>query len=152
MFLISVRIMLTNNNNYVNIKPSKENSKKVEDSKMKANDLNTLVKICLNIAEYYDDTGDKDEKFHGDVLCDTLGYGYRALTGYIRRGVTEIIELQSKYHRANEMINCYKRIADEQREYFIDVFGDEEPYTFNDEDKDKIKEFVQNLMKKYEDD
>lgn len=38
----------------------------------------------------------------------------------------------------------------EMRDYLEDVFGDPEPYTINDKDKERIKMFVKGIMKEWD--
>ena len=117
---------------------------------MGINYLNNMLKICLNIADYYDNKGDTDEDFLGDELTRELGLGYRALTNYLRKGVQEVISLQMNYHSACAQINIEKSIQESQKEYLLDVFGDEEPYSINDKDKQRIKEFVQSIFAEWD--
>lgn len=109
-----------------------------------------MLKICLNIADYYDNKGDTDEDFLDDELTEELGLGYRALTNYLRKGVQEVISLQMNYHSACQQRNFEKSIQESQKEYLLDVFGDEEPYSINDKDKQRIKEFVQSIFAEWD--
>ncbi len=109
-----------------------------------------MLKICLNIADYYDNKGDTDEDFLNDGLTRELGLGYRALTSYLRKGVQEVISLQMNYHSACAQRNIEKSIQESQKEYLLDVFGDEEPYSINDKDKQRIKEFVQSIFAEWD--
>lgn len=117
---------------------------------MGINYLNNMLKICLNIADYYDNKGDTDEDFLDDELTEELGLGYRALTNYLRKGVQEVISLQMNYHSACQQRNFEKSIQESQKEYLLDVFGDEEPYSINDKDKQRIKEFVQSIFAEWD--
>ena len=117
---------------------------------MGINYLNNMLKICLNIADYYDNKGNEDEDFLDDGLTKELGLGYRALTNYLRKGVQEVISLQMNYHSACAERNYEKSIQESQKEYLLDVFGDEEPYSINDKDKQRIKEFVQSIFAEWD--
>lgn len=117
---------------------------------MGMNYLNNMLKICLNIADYYDNKGDKDDDFLDDELTKEIGLGYRALTNYLRKGVQEVISLQTNYHNACQQRNFEKSIQESQKDFLLDVFGDEEPYSINDKDKQRIKEFVQSIFKEWE--
>ena len=114
------------------------------------NNINYFLRIALDIADYYDTKGDDNEKFFKDELTDELGLGYRALTSYLRKGVQEVISLQTNYHRACEERNYEKSVQESQKEYLLDVFGDEEPYTINDKDKQRIKDFVKGIFEEWE--
>ena len=117
---------------------------------MAINYINNFLKIALNIADYYDNKGNNDEDFLEDEMTKEIGLGYRALTSYLRKGVQEVITLQSNYHKACEQRNYEKSIQECQREYLLDVFGDEEPYSINDKDKQRIKEFVQSIFTEWD--
>lgn len=117
---------------------------------MKRNEINYFLKIALDIADYYDNKGNDNEEFFTDELTDKLGLGYRTLTGYLRKGVQEVISLQTNYHRACEERNYEKSIQKSQKEYLLDVFGDEEPYSINDKDKQRIKDFVKSIFEEWE--
>lgn len=119
---------------------------------MGMNYLNNMLKICLNIADYYDNKGNEDEDFLDDGLTKELGLGYRALTNYLRKGVQEVISLQMNYHNACFERNYEKSIQESQKEYLLDVFGDEEPYSINDKDKQRIKEFVHSIFAEWDKD
>ena len=113
---------------------------------MGINYLNNMLKICLNIADYYDNKGDKDADFLDDELTKEIGLGYRSLTNYLRKGVQEVISLQTNYHNAFHQMNFEKSIQESQKDFLLDVFGDEEPYCINDKDKQRIREFVQSIF------
>lgn len=113
---------------------------------MAINYINNFLKIALDIADYYDNKGNNSEDFLDDEMTKKIGLGYRALTSYLRKGVQEVITLQSNYHKACEQRNYEKSIQESQKEYLLDVFGDEEPYSINDKDKQRIKEFVQSIF------
>ena len=117
---------------------------------MTINSINRFLKIALDIADYYDNKGDNDHEFLDDGLTKDLGLGYRALTNYIRKGVQEVISLQMNYHNACHQRNYEKSIQESQKDYLLDVFGDEEPYSINDKDKQRIKEFVQSIFKEWD--
>ena len=117
---------------------------------MGMNYLNNMLKICLNIADYYDNKGDKDKDFLDDELTKEIGLGYRALTSYLRKGVQEVISLQSNYHSARDQSNREKFLREGKEEFLLEVFGDEEPESINGKDKQRIKDFVQSIFKEWE--
>jgi hypothetical protein len=118
---------------------------------MAINYINNFLKIALNIADYYDNKGNNGEDFLNDEMTKEIGLRYRALTSYLRKGVQEVITLQSNYHKACEQRNYEKSIQEEQKDFLLDMFGDEEPYSINDKDKQRIKEFVQSIFKEWDD-
>lgn len=108
-------------------------------------EINYLVKICLDIANIVDRHDEKDKPY-----LDELGLGYRALSISLRRGVKAVIDLQDDYSKALEYQNHAEIREKSARDFLQEVFEDEYIDTINDEDKQKIKEFVQQLMKKWE--
>lgn len=113
--------------------------------KSRTEGINYLVKICLDLANIVDRHGEKDEPY-----LEELKLGYRALSISLRRGVKAVIDLQDDYSKALEYQN-YAEIGEKAaRDFLQEVFGDEEIDTINDEDKQKIKEFAQQLMKNWE--
>lgn len=114
---------------------------------MYRNNINELVKRCLDMAELADTHGEADTR--PDFLNE-LGLGYRAFSGTLRRGVIEIINLQTRYHQEVEKARLCQIGEEEMREFVEDVFGDPEAYTINDKDKQRIKEFVRQLEEEWE--
>lgn len=64
---------------------------------MKYDYITRLIQVCLDIANLADEKGEQNE-----FILPELGFGYRALSGILRRGCKDIIDLQSKYHAAIE--------------------------------------------------
>ncbi len=119
--------------------------------------INNLIKINLNLAELIDSVGNKgdlgnpSEEFkHVMWLCHELGLGYRALTGYIRKGVKEVIDTQGAVHSANESAYLAKVGEEEARDFLEDIFGDRDAYCFNDEIKARIREAVRKIEEDWE--
>jgi hypothetical protein len=108
-------------------------------------EINYLVKICLDIANIVDRHGEKDKPY-----LDELGLGYRALSISLRRGMKAVIDLQDDYSKALEYQNNAEIREKSARDFLQEVFEDEYIDTIDNEDKQKIKEFVQQLMKKWE--
>ena len=106
------------------------------------NDYTTrLVQICLDIANIADERGEADEPYFKE-----LGLGYRALSGILRRGCKEIIDLQNNYHGAIEAKNLAKIGEQEAHDILEEVVGGREVYTINDKDKERIKAFVRSIQ------
>lgn len=113
---------------------------------MKRNYINELLRICLNIADLVDEKGEENDF----TFADDLGLGFRALSGYLRSGVKAVIDLQASYHSANEG-RILAEIGEKDLQKFVEeVFGDPEPQMINDKDKARIKEFVQGIMKEWD--
>ena len=108
-------------------------------------EINYLVKICLDLANIVDRHGEKDETY-----LEELKLVYRDLSISLRRGVKAFIDLQEDYSKALEYQNHAEIREKSARDFLQEVFEDEYIDTINGEDKQKIKEFVQQLMKKWE--
>ena len=108
--------------------------------------LNRFLQVCLDIAEWYDRKGDENHNFFGDEMTRAIGLGYKAMTGYLRTGVKKVIELQGKYHAANDKAHYAKSNEQDMRDFLIEIFGEEEPETLNDEIKAKIKNAVHEIL------
>lgn len=112
----------------------------------KKNPINNLIKICLDIAEYYDTKGNENEQYWGDEMCDTIGLGYRALTGYLREGVKEVISLQSSYHTATERLNYEKGVQKDNEKFMEELFGRKDAADFySDEEKARIRALAEQI-------
>ena len=107
--------------------------------------LTRLVQVCLDIANVADERGEA-----GEPYFEELGLGYRALSGILRRGCKEIIDLQNNYHGAIEAKNLAKIGEQEAHDILEEMFGDREVYTINDKDKERIKAFVRSITDEWE--
>lgn len=108
--------------------------------------LNRFLQICLDIAEWYDRKGEEDPNWHGGEMTKCIGLGYKAMTGYLRTGVAEVIKLQGELHSAKERRQYAESNERSMRDYLTEIFGDEEPETLSDEITAKIKAFVNGLL------
>ncbi|MCI8800339.1 MAG: hypothetical protein HFH88_11090 [Lachnospiraceae bacterium] len=111
---------------------------------MKKDSLNKMLGIVLRIADIVDRHGEKGEECY---ILDELGYGYLALSGYLRDGVKSAIDIQDKYSSLKNRLNYTEESEKDARNFLEDIFGDREPDTLNDEHKEKIREFISNLFK-----
>lgn len=111
---------------------------------MKKDSLNKMLGIVLRIADIVDRHGEKGEECY---ILDELGYGYLALSGYLRDGVKSTIDIQGKYSSLKNRLNYTEESEKDARNFLEDIFGDREPDTLNDEHKEKIREFISNLFK-----
>ena len=107
---------------------------------MKYDSCTRLIQICLDIANIADEKGEKNER-----VLEELGLGYRALSGILRRGCKEIIDLQNSYHAAIEAKNLAEIGEKSVLDFTEAVFGDREIYCINDKDKERIKAFVRQI-------
>jgi transcriptional regulator with XRE-family HTH domain len=93
------------------------------------------------LANVADERGEVDKPYF-----EELGLGYRALSGILRRGCKEIIDLQNNYHGAIEAKNLAKIGEKVAHDFLEEMFGDREVYTINDKDKERIKAFVRSIQ------
>lgn len=63
-------------------------------------DLNRFIQICLDMADYYDNKMEIEDRFMGDEMLQSLGLGYRAFTAYMRSGIKDLLNLKSIYYEA----------------------------------------------------
>ena len=115
---------------------------------MKRDSLARLSEICLQIASITDRKGESGDT----TYCDELGLGYLALSGYLRAGVKAIIDIQNDLANARADREYAQMSEQSMREFIVDIFGDKEPETLNEEYKKQIREFVQGLLKEMDDD
>ena len=112
---------------------------------MKYDYITRLMQVCLDIANLADEKGEQDE-----FILPELGLGYRALSGILRRGCKDIIDLQGKYHAAIEGKNLAKIGEKTAYGFLEDIFGDREIDSINDKDKERIKAFVKQIYDDWE--
>lgn len=110
---------------------------------MKKDDLNKMLGIVLRMADIVDRHGENDEECY---ILEELGYGYLALSGYLREGVKSAIDIQKKYSSLKNRLNYTEESEKDARDFLEDIFGDREPDTLNEEHKEKIREFVRNVF------
>lgn len=55
-----------------------------------------FLSICLELADLVDENGGAGH----EIYNKQLGIGYQVLSGYLRKGVQETIDLQAKYYGA----------------------------------------------------
>lgn len=111
---------------------------------MTINNINELVRICLDMADLADTHGEQGST--PDFLNE-MGVGFRAFSRKLRRGVIEIINLQDRYHREVDNARLAKLDKEEMQKFVEDVFGDADvcELTFSDRDKQRIQEFMRQL-------
>ena len=110
------------------------------------NSIYRFLSICIELADLVDENGESGR----EVYNKELGLGYRALSSYLRKGVQEVIDLQAKYHGAVASKTLAEIGKKEAHDFLEDVFGDREPYTINDKDKERIKAFVKSIMDEWD--
>lgn len=106
------------------------------------NNIYRFLSICLELADLVDENGESGKETYNKEL----EIGYCVLSGYLRKGVKEVIDLQAKYHGAIASKNRAKIGEKEAQDFLEDVFGDREADTINEEDKKRIKAFVKSIM------
>ena len=107
--------------------------------------ITRIIQVCLDIANIADEKGEQ-----GEFVLPELGLGYRALSGILRRGCKDIIDLQGKYHAAIEGRDLAKIGEKTAYGFLEDIFGDMEIDSINDKDKERIKAFVKQIYDEWE--
>lgn len=104
--------------------------------------LNKLAELSLRMANVIDRRAENgDDSFPSEV-----GYGYLALSGYLRNGVKAIADIQNAYSNAVEMRKLAEQSERDARAFLVEIFGDEEVDSLKDEYKEKIKNFVAGIF------
>ena len=116
---------------------------------MRKSNISRFLQVCIDIAELADETGENDTYNSVDLMKE-LGLGYRALSGYLRQGIKEVIDLQNSLHAARSRQKLAEIGEREAHDFLEEVFGDREPYTINGKDKERIKAFVKSIMDEWD--
>lgn len=110
--------------------------------KWKIDPLCRLAELTLRLANIIDRKGE-----HGDTeIADELGYGYLALSGYLRDGVKAIADFQMDYSNAKSQKELAEISENGARDFLEDIFGDREVDSLNDKAKEEIRDFVQHIF------
>ena len=112
-------------------------------SSIRMNKVYRLIELCLQLADL------ADQK-HVMPFDEDLHMGWGAFSSYMRQGVKEVIDLKQDYYNALYRRSIAEQSKKEMSDYLEDVFGDPEPYTINDKDKERIKAFVKSIMKEWD--
>ena len=104
----------------------------------KPNGVSRFVKIVLDIADYVDESAEKERT----MFLDGLGYGYLSLSGYLRKGVCDIAEMQMNYANAKCDLRIAKESEKDARQFLEYIFGDENIDEISEELKHELKSFV----------
>lgn len=110
-------------------------------------DMNKLIEVALNIANYVDREGIKNIV---EPMCDSMGLGFGTMSNYLRKGAKACIDMQNEYR---SMEWSKKRAVDSEndaRDFLEEIFGDREPECINDKDKAKIIEFCHQIYEEWE--
>jgi len=111
----------------------------------RADSINYLIKIMLNLA----DLADEKEETPFD---DEMGLGYCTFSGYVRKGIIEIINLRANYYSVRERAERYKNDLKANEEFLTEIFGTKNiaDYQLSDDEKNRIKAVVAEIEKKWE--
>lgn len=118
-FLGVDREMLENDEMDLELQPQIKNGKKVM---CMTTTIYRLISIITELADRIDENSDF-WTFTVNKELD-LGFGSRALSGYLRKGAIEIITLQGNYQSAKEKAYYSKVEAESYQKVLEDIFGD----------------------------
>jgi hypothetical protein len=105
-----------------------------------SNGINKLIKIMLDLADISDEK--QETPFDRE-----MGLGYRAFTGYIRKGCKDIIDLQSKYYSAHEREEYAKMELKINEELLEKIFGRTDVDVYNNEEIARFKALADEIQK-----
>lgn len=103
--------------------------------------IGNFIGLCYRMASLIDEKGEMGDEF----TLTSLGMGYRAASGVLRNGIMAVIDLEANYHQEKEKANLAKIGEDEMHDFIVDIFGDEDIYTINDEAKSRMKKLVEEI-------
>ena len=106
--------------------------------------MNRTIQIMLDLANLADQK--KETPFESD-----MGLGYRSFSGYIRKGVQEMITLQNEYYSVCESRDWANSSKESAEELLVKIFGTKEVTEYNEEEIAKIKAVVSEIEKSYDD-
>lgn len=105
-----------------------------------SNGINRLIKIMLDIADISDEK--QETPFDREI-----GLGYRAFTGYVRKGVKEIIDLKRDYFSACESREYAKMELKENEKMLEQIFGRTDIEVYNDDELARFKALADEIQK-----
>lgn len=108
--------------------------------------INRMIQIVLDIADLADIHGEDGTA----IYVNELGLGCRALSGYLRRGVKEIIDLQNDYHGAKIAEKIAKDSEADMQDFLNDMFGIDEPQSINEQDKERIRALCRQIQRAWD--
>lgn len=108
---------------------------------IKSKEINKLIWIMLDCASMAEAEQDPE-------ICRLLKLGKFAFSRYIRSGIEEILHLQTMYADYKNQSEYRKELLNDKEVFMMDIFGEEEVESLNDELKGKIKAFVKDLLEK----
>ncbi|MCD7724918.1 MAG: hypothetical protein LUI12_05110 [Clostridiales bacterium] len=109
---------------------------------MKGDGIAKLVELCLRIANIVDDNGGY---CNGEQFNEDIGLGYKAFTGYLRKGAKAVIDLQASYYSALDL-KRYAEIGEKEALDLIeDIFGDRDAVTLPDSYKEEFRALLKKL-------
>lgn len=117
------------------------------NKKDKFQEVNRLIELALNIANYVDKEGEQNL---WQPLCDYLHIGFGCISDYLRSGAKACIDLQGDYLRGRWQKKLAEDSEKEARDFLEECFGDREPECINDKDKARILEFCNKIYKEWE--
>ena len=116
-------------------------------SKQHFRNLYRFISICLQLADLADAQG---ETPFNDVLPNGLHMGYRTFSGFMRRGVKEIIDLQNDFYGMAFKAEFAQNDADGARDFLQECFGDREIDSINEDDRKRILFLCNKIRREWE--
>ena len=111
--------------------------------------LGRFLQLCLQMAEINDRQAEENDRGDSD-FNKPLGLGYLAFSGYMRDGVMRVISLQDTVSRLKSKAQIAESSEESARDFLEEVFGDRDPESINDKDKERIKAFVQSIFAEWD--
>ena len=105
-----------------------------------SNGINNLIKIMLDLADISDEK--QETPFDREI-----GLGYRAFTGYVRKGAEAIIRLKSEYYSARESKEYAKMCLKDNEEMLEKIFGRTDLDVYTDEEIARFRALADEIQK-----
>lgn len=109
------------------------------------NRLTNLIRVCHDLAEVIEEKHNK----YADLAND-VGMGYKVLTGYLRQGIIEVVELESRCWKEKEHRALARGELKDNIDFIAELFGDIPVELLaeltNEEEKAKLKKVADEIV------
>lgn len=115
--------------------------KELTKKRIEANrDISQFLGLCIESASnaYANDAR---------LYIEELGLGYRAYSSYMRKGVKAVIDMQGYVDNLCDRVSYLESQVEEYSEFFGDVLESEDVTYLEEEDRQKIGKFIDDLIK-----